>query len=255
MAEFEGYKVDNRGFSTIALPGLTTGFLKFPKQVAARNACRAVGRYIDANPQTKLKEVRFVIHPEDNETLKAFVDAVKRWDLNVNTEIERKEVCRLKINQISVLIKIDKLEEEQVDMIVNSVGKNLNLDSGTLSKAITTAAGQQVRDECRRNHPSGVTEGDVVVTSAGNLKCKKICHACVPSHKKSSNNESKKNIKDIVIKCLEAAEKDNLVSVGFPALGSRYRHYPTQTTAQGILSGIDEFSKTHTSSSVKQITI
>ncbi|XP_061165013.1 protein mono-ADP-ribosyltransferase PARP15-like [Saccostrea echinata] len=248
-------EMDTRGFSTIALPGLTTGFLKFPKQVAARNACRAVGRYIDANPDTKLKEAHFVIHPEDTETLKAFVDAVKFWDLNVNTEIERKEVCRIKINQVSVMIKIDKLEEEQVDMIVNSVGKSLNLDTGTLSKAIATAAGQQLKNECRVNYPSGLAEGNVVVTSAGNLKCKKICHACVPSHKKSSNNASKKNIKDIVIKCLEAADKDNLESVAFPALGSRYRHYPSQTTAQGILSGIDEFSKTHTSSSVKQINI
>lgn len=75
-------------------------------------------------------------------------------------------------------------------MIVNSVDKTLNLDTGTLSKVIAAAAGQTVKDECHKNHPSGITEGSVVVTSAGNLKCKKICHSCVPPHK--PDNTSKK---------------------------------------------------------------
>lgn len=46
-----------------------------------------------------------------------------------------------------------------------------------------------------------------------------------------------------------------MVSVSFPALGTRYRHHPAKTTAQGMLSGIEEFSKSHTSTSVKQIHI
>ncbi|XP_048739705.2 protein mono-ADP-ribosyltransferase PARP15-like isoform X2 [Ostrea edulis] len=187
-------ELNNRGFSSIAIPGLTTGFLQFPKDLAATNTCRAVGRYIDDNPNTTLREVHLVIHPEDKTTLKAFADAVRNWSLSLNTEIERKELCRFKIKKISVLIKVDKLEEEQVDMIVNSVDKTLNLDTGTLSKVIAAAAGQTVKDECHKNHPSGITEGSVVVTSAGNLKCKKICHSCVPPHK--PDNTSKKAFVD-----------------------------------------------------------
>lgn len=76
-------------------------------------------------------------------------------------------------------------------MIVNSVNKSLDLDKGSLCKAITTAAGSKVAEECRRDHPSGVTEGNVVVSSAGKLKCKIICHACVPTYNQSDNSVSK----------------------------------------------------------------
>lgn len=77
-------------------------------------------------------------------------------------------------------------------MIVNSVNKTIDLDKGSLSKAITKAAGSKVAEECRRDYPSGVSEGNVVITSAGNLKCEKICHACVPPHEQKSNDVSVK---------------------------------------------------------------
>lgn len=63
-------ELDSQKLSSIAFPGLTTGFHKFPKNVASKNACRAIAQYIDNNPNTSLKEVRFVIHPEDKETFK-----------------------------------------------------------------------------------------------------------------------------------------------------------------------------------------
>ncbi|XP_052712257.1 protein mono-ADP-ribosyltransferase PARP15-like [Crassostrea angulata] len=248
-------ELDNQKLSSIAFPGLTTGFHKFPKNVASKNACRAISQYIDANPNTSLKEVRFVIHPEDKETFKAFCDAVQTWDLSPITEIERKVHCRFLINQITVLIKVDKIEEEEIDMIVNSVNKTLDLGKGSLSKAIATAAGSEVAEECRRDHPSGVSEGNVVVTSAGNLKCKKICHACVPSYNQNDKGVSKTDIQNIVIKCLEKADENQCNCVAFPAFGTLYKNYPAQITAGGMLKGVDQFSKSHTQSSVKRVII
>ena len=92
--------------------------------------------------------------------------------------------CEVFILEIIIFLK--------VDMIVNSVDKTLNLNKGSLSNGIATAAGQQIKDECQQNHPSGVTEGNIVVTSSGSLPCKKICHACVPGYKPNKDNESKK---------------------------------------------------------------
>ena len=45
----------------------------FPKRVAAKNACRAVAQFIDANPDSSLREVRFVLHPGDKETLQVVI--------------------------------------------------------------------------------------------------------------------------------------------------------------------------------------
>uniref|UniRef100_A0A8W8JYQ1 Poly [ADP-ribose] polymerase n=1 Tax=Magallana gigas TaxID=29159 RepID=A0A8W8JYQ1_MAGGI len=248
-------ELDSQKLSSIAFPGLTSGFLKFPKNVASKNACRALAQYIDANPNTSLKEARFVIHPEDNDTFKAFGDAIKAWDLSPNPDIERKVVCRFLINQITVLIKVDKIEEEEVDMIVNSVNKTLDLEKGSLSKALSTAAGPEMAKECRRDHPSGVTEGNVVVSSAGKLKCKIICHACVPTYNQSDNSVSKLDIQNIVIKCLEKADENQYNCVAFPALGTLYKNYPSQITADGMLKGVDQFSKSHTQSSLKTVII
>lgn len=56
------------------------------KNVASKNACRALAQYIDANPSTSLKEVRFVIHPEDNDTFKVKTgnDLVMRLQIKIN---------------------------------------------------------------------------------------------------------------------------------------------------------------------------
>lgn len=79
-------ELDNQKLSSIAFPGITSGFLKFPKNVASKNACRALAQYIDANPSTSLKEVRFVIHPEDNDTFKVKTgnDLVMRLQIKIN---------------------------------------------------------------------------------------------------------------------------------------------------------------------------
>ncbi|XP_052712258.1 uncharacterized protein LOC128186509 [Crassostrea angulata] len=248
-------ELDSQKLYSIAFPGLTTGFHKFPKNVASKNACRAIAQYIDANPNTSLKEVRFVIHPQDKETFKAFCDAVKAWDLRPTTEIERKVLCRFLINQMTVLIKVDKIEEEEVDMIVNSVNKTLDLSKGSLSKTVATAAGSKVAEECRRDHPSGVSEGNVVVTSAGNLKCKKICHACIPAFNQNNKSVSKTDIQNIVIKCLAKADENQCNCVAFPAFGTLFKNYPAQITAEGMLKGIDQYSKSNTQTSVKSVFI
>lgn len=66
-------ELNSRKHTSVALPGLTTGFLMFPKRVAAKNACRAVAQFIDANLDSSLREVRFVLHPEDKETLQVMI--------------------------------------------------------------------------------------------------------------------------------------------------------------------------------------
>lgn len=70
----------SKKLSSIAFPGLTTGLHKFPKKVAAKNTCCALAQYIDANPNTRVKEVRFVIHTEDKETYEVSINDSKKWN-------------------------------------------------------------------------------------------------------------------------------------------------------------------------------
>jgi len=68
----------------------------------------------------------------------------------------------------------------QVDGLVNTTSKDLNLSNGAVSKSILTAAGPQIQDECRRIAPSSFNYGEVIETKGYNLKVKSVFHgACI----------------------------------------------------------------------------
>lgn len=75
-------------------------------------------------------------------------------------------------------------------MVVNSVNTTLNWDIHSLYKAIATAVCPEVAEEYRQEHLASVSEKNVVVTSAGNLKCKKHCHVFVPPQQQNDNSVS-----------------------------------------------------------------
>ena len=68
----------------------------------------------------------------------------------------------------------------QVDVIVNTPTRKLNLRSGALSGALLKAAGRVLQEECRQNAPAGgIQYGETVVTSGGRLRCRAVVHgAC-----------------------------------------------------------------------------
>ena len=64
----------------------------------------------------------------------------------------------------------------QVDVIVNSTAPNLQLNVGLISSSLLKVGGEILQDECLRNAPGGVRDGDVVVTSGGQLQCQFVVH-------------------------------------------------------------------------------
>lgn len=65
---------------------------------------------------------------------------------------------------------------------MNSAVKELKLDKGRASKTLLDKAGNTIQQECDQNYANGIKHGEIAVTSGGNLKCKKIYHACLPKH-------------------------------------------------------------------------
>lgn len=77
-------------------------------------------------------------------------------------------------NQYSSEISVILL---QVDVMVNSTGKNLALDNGDVSKAILSSAGPDIQKECRQKTPKGLSQfGDIFATKAYNLSCTAVYH-------------------------------------------------------------------------------
>ena len=67
----------------------------------------------------------------------------------------------------------------QVDVIVNSSSRDLQLTRGAVSQSLLKNGGNIIQEECQQNAPNGLQFGDVVMTSGGNLNCRYIVHgAC-----------------------------------------------------------------------------
>jgi O-acetyl-ADP-ribose deacetylase (regulator of RNase III) len=67
-----------RGFSSIAIPALSTGIFGFPKERAARVILQAIADYSAAHPQSPLREIRITIL--DDPTLQVFQrEFAQRW--------------------------------------------------------------------------------------------------------------------------------------------------------------------------------
>ena len=64
----------------------------------------------------------------------------------------------------------------QVDGIVNSTNRQLQLEIGHVSKSLLDIGGQTLQNECQQKAPHGVRSGEVVVTSGGKLSCKFVIH-------------------------------------------------------------------------------
>lgn len=68
----------------------------------------------------------------------------------------------------------------QVDVIVNSVGADLNLQNGIVSKKLVDKAGTTIQDECNAKYKDdGINIGEIAVTNAGKLQCQKIFHVAL----------------------------------------------------------------------------
>ncbi|VDI73334.1 blast:Poly [Mytilus galloprovincialis] len=248
-------EMDSRGLTSMAIPGLTTGYLRFPKRAAAKSKCIYIQDYLEHHTDTSITDIRFVIHSSDQRTLNAFVAEVKRWRSFINQSVHCRDVFSTQIGNTNVKVKIDKIQDQDVDVIVNSVNSQLKLDKGSLSHTLVSVGGNSLQTECTNKYPNGLQVGQVAVTSGGNLKCKQVYHSCIGDFKNQDKSESKKSIQEMVKTCLDTAHTNNMTSIAFPCLGTRYRHYPAKLSAQAMFDGIRDFTADNVSSSVSSVII
>lgn len=67
--------------------------------------------------------------------------------------------------------------------MVNTTNKQLKLDEGRLSSAISEMAGPSLQNECKLKYPDGLKDGQVAKTYAYNLSnLKLIYHISLPGY-------------------------------------------------------------------------
>jgi O-acetyl-ADP-ribose deacetylase (regulator of RNase III) len=138
-----------------------------------------------------------------------------------------------------VTIKLGDITQEDVEVIVNAANTGLR-GGGGVDGAIHRAAGPTVMEECRKI--GACPTGEAVITSAGNLKAKKIIHTAGPVW-----NGGKKDEAGLLRNCYRnsflLAKKNLLKTIAFPAISTGVYGYPIEGAARIALSVGREFEK------------
>ncbi|XP_064602045.1 protein mono-ADP-ribosyltransferase PARP14-like [Liolophura sinensis] len=247
-------KAQTNGFTSIAFPALGTGNLHFPDAVVAKIMYETAIKFSDDNPKSCLRTVSFVVFPASKSTVKAFEDQRRKLSglpheatvshrrknrkynslsMEGNTPgrapVQEEEIFPLQ--KIRFSVSQGDITKAGTDAIVNSTNEALNLNQGAVSSAILKAAGDQLQQDCKSQVKKMKAEG-CVVTGAGRLRCRHVIHI---------DAQSSPSWKSKIKKCLEAANKMELSSVSFPAVGTGVGKKNPEEMAEDMYGAINEF--------------
>ncbi|KAM9224811.1 protein mono-ADP-ribosyltransferase PARP14 [Dugong dugon] len=243
---------------SITFPAIGTGNLGFPKKIFAELIISEVFRFSSKNQLRALKEVHFLLRPNDQGNIQAFSDEfARRANGNlISDKIPKAKdtqalygtvssphlgVHEMKIGSIIFQVTSGDITKEEADVIVNSTSDTFNLKAG-VSKAILEGAGQGVEWQCSLQLQQGKT--DYIVTGGGLLKCKNIIHVV-------GGNDVKKSMSCVLQEC----EKRNYASICLPAIGTGLAKQDPDKVAKAIMDAIEDRIQKGSVHSVKKVKV
>ncbi|XP_041855414.1 protein mono-ADP-ribosyltransferase PARP14-like isoform X2 [Melanotaenia boesemani] len=135
------------------------------------------------------------------------------------------------------------IQDQNTDVIVNTIADNMNLDQGAVSKAIVEAAGESLQVAVQTEAGVAALDyGEVVITDGYRLRCRKVFHAVCPSWDNGAG-QAEKEFLSIITFCLEEAEKQKMSSLSFPAIGTGNLGFPRDLVSRILLKEIHLFSR------------
>ncbi|XP_073490603.1 protein mono-ADP-ribosyltransferase PARP14-like [Aquarana catesbeiana] len=249
--------VENKHYRSITIPAIGTGVLEFPRNTVAAIMYEEILEFSDRNRLQYLKQVNFMLHPSDTETIQAFSSELKK---KISARRQKKEerpqsffgivkspaqnVYEMKIGSLTYQVKTGDITKEKCDVIVNSTNNTFNLKSG-VSKAILEGAGPNIERECARLGTK--PNNGYVVTQGGNLHCTNIIHIYGQSQPHL--------IRQCITVALHMCERQRATSVAFPAMGTGVGAVSSSAVADAILDAVVDFVKSKSAVTVQHVTL
>ena len=254
---------DNKNMGSIAFASIGTGTLQFPRDQVADIYFDEVMSFSQKNPTTSVRDVRFVLHDKDTQTIQSFQavelarnssapsftrkgtdshqrrggknGASSKTPGTFSTITERKpNNLETTVGSLCFQVQPGDITKETTDAIAVVSNSQLDLSTSGAGSAILRSGGGSIAKECSENAPQ--TPGSVVITSAGNLTARYLFHI-VPSDRFPADMSS------CLTQCLQEAERKRISSISFPAVGTGILGVPAKTCAHAMLSAILELSK------------
>uniref|UniRef100_A0A3P9DJ63 Poly [ADP-ribose] polymerase n=1 Tax=Maylandia zebra TaxID=106582 RepID=A0A3P9DJ63_9CICH len=239
---------EDNNLTSISLSAIGAGNLGFPKDLVASLLLDKILEFSKKKHPKHLKKVVIVLYPSDTQTIQAFSDEFQKKFPSASSGSTRGPFSKItstsdmhetKMGNVTIQVVTGDITKETADVIVNSSNENFTLKSG-VSKAILEAAGPAVEVECRAEPNPGM-----VLTSPGNLKCKKILHLAGQTDPVKIN----KTVKDALQLCV----KSSFTSVSFPAIGTG--NAQARLVADAMLDAVTDVLSQNTASPLTTVRI
>ncbi|XP_040418258.1 protein mono-ADP-ribosyltransferase PARP14-like isoform X1 [Cygnus olor] len=264
---------------SIAFPSVSGGIFGFPLQISANSIVSSIKETLEeSRGKSSLKEIHLVDITEDKvQVLSEIVKNIfttKSFSLFLlptqstsprlqeGQKEKRKEALQeardneqMVTTNEGLLIRVEKknIKDATTDVIVNSVGTDLQFGVGPLCKALLEKAGPELHAEFDKKK-QGHTYGQVNVLCTGGcaLACKFVLHAVLPGWDRGKG-QSPKILEDVVNYCLRKTEELGLNSIAFPAIGSGGFGFPKTVVSKIMFNEVFKFSSSHTLKTLQEV--
>uniref|UniRef100_A0A669CZJ1 PHD-type domain-containing protein n=4 Tax=Oreochromis TaxID=8139 RepID=A0A669CZJ1_ORENI len=181
-------------------------------------------------------------------------EAVTTQDEKEQAATQKRIMSAQLTQDVDISVWIADLCKFQVDAVVNAANTSLQ-HCGGLALAISESGGPKIQKESNtyiaENGPLRI--GEAIVTSAGNLSCKKIIHVvgpCMQSKPSAKDvTQAKPILRQAIISVLQKAEEHKLCSIAIPAVSSGIYNFPARACADVIVQTIYDHVKNKTTKS------
>ena len=136
------------------------------------------------------------------------------------------------------------ITDQQVDAIVNAANTRLDHGAGVAGAVIKKGGYgiQKESDNYIRQHGL-LKDGEVAMTGAGKLPCKRIIHAVGPMWRKAEQEKCKRALRMACLESLAAASGKKCKSIAFPAISSGIYGMPKDICAKIMFDAVKEYLK------------
>ncbi len=145
----------------------------------------------------------------------------------------------IKIDETVLSLVKGDITDESTEAIVNAANSRL-AGGGGVDGAIHRAGGPEIMKEC--SAIGSCSTGHAVITTAGNLRAKKVIHTVGPIYKDGRHREAEL-LAEAYRSSLRLALKNGLKSIAFPSLSTGAYGYPIKEASLISLTEVIDFIK------------
>ncbi|XP_061464993.1 protein mono-ADP-ribosyltransferase PARP14-like isoform X2 [Rhineura floridana] len=253
--------------SSIAIPAISSGIFGFPLKECARSIVTSIKEALEETSESGCLKRICLVDVSEN-TVQVLGDALNeifrdgplepRLPSHFQLLSQPKEIIEnlqmvTSAEGVKLILEEKGIEDATTDVVVSSIGSDLKLGVGPLSKALLQKAGPMLQAEFDQAIQDQEARGGCIVLTGGyNLACGFVLHAVVPQWDAGKGLAMKK-LKDIVRKCLEKTEELSLSSVSFPAIGTGGFSFPKSEVAKLMFEEVLQFSSRKNLKSLQEV--